>query len=459
MPDLDHLRIDGTTYDLKDSTAREKDAVQDNELNSVKSALNELPKIAETEEDNADLYISDSDGNVLSQFSNGHIQTKYFNSENVGDLSNLDTTNRTNLVEAINEVKSNTVENAPSVDLTNATSSLDISDSQGNVLVRFEEGHVKTKYFDSSEVKAEPPIQFKFSAGNLLLAYGYNNTNDAVVVFNIGRANNLFDFSAFCLIPKGACLNDYERGTLTEVWTSATDMHSPFQFLAVNNPDGYYASATDPSYTGGNHTQTIDGTVVKTASSKYVHYFSDGTPVSSGYGKCTHFEIRWANNVQAYNCVKLDGTGRTSMVEHHDMVFDGVRFEENAMLVPTEDIKMDIFEGFATVGWNSVYTKIQFIDAINRGIYSSSDGQAKSGNNAPSGMILSGDTHSLEMRIDTSLDLGKREHYSGDGGAFTESYGKAYFRLISTTVEGMVTMPKSNAFYYRGSYRFFPTVQ
>jgi hypothetical protein len=39
MPDLDHLRIDGTTYDLKDSTAREKDAVQDNELSSLKSAL------------------------------------------------------------------------------------------------------------------------------------------------------------------------------------------------------------------------------------------------------------------------------------------------------------------------------------------------------------------------------------------------------------------------------------
>lgn len=42
MPDLDHLRIDGTTYDLKDSTAREKDAVQDNELNSLKSAIDDL---------------------------------------------------------------------------------------------------------------------------------------------------------------------------------------------------------------------------------------------------------------------------------------------------------------------------------------------------------------------------------------------------------------------------------
>lgn len=42
MPDLDHLRIDGTTYDLKDSTAREKDAVQDTELSQLKSAFKNI---------------------------------------------------------------------------------------------------------------------------------------------------------------------------------------------------------------------------------------------------------------------------------------------------------------------------------------------------------------------------------------------------------------------------------
>lgn len=48
MPDLDHLRIDGTTYDLRDSTAREKNAVQDNELNSLKSAIEDISFIPST---------------------------------------------------------------------------------------------------------------------------------------------------------------------------------------------------------------------------------------------------------------------------------------------------------------------------------------------------------------------------------------------------------------------------
>lgn len=47
MPDLDQIRIDGTTYDLKDSTAREKNAVQDNELYSLKSAFDQVFKTTE----------------------------------------------------------------------------------------------------------------------------------------------------------------------------------------------------------------------------------------------------------------------------------------------------------------------------------------------------------------------------------------------------------------------------
>lgn len=39
MPDLDKIQLNGTLYDIKDTTAREKDEVQDNELTSLKSAI------------------------------------------------------------------------------------------------------------------------------------------------------------------------------------------------------------------------------------------------------------------------------------------------------------------------------------------------------------------------------------------------------------------------------------
>lgn len=394
-------------------------------LTDIEGTVDELPKMAEISEDEAELYIADDDGYVVAQFSDGHIQTKKFNSANVGSVNNTD-----------------------------STSSLDIADPNGYVVVRFENGDLKTKNFDSSKVQKTFPIQYKFSNGNLLLSFGYNSTYDAVVVLNVGRSNDLFDFSAFCLIPKWALLDDYEVSTLTQVWISGTDMHSPFQFLATNNPDGYYSSATDPGYTGGNHTQTINDTVIQTASSRYVHYFADGVPVTTGYGKCSHFEIRWANNVQAYNCVKADGTGRTSLIEYHDMVFDGIRFVEDVSIVPTEDISMKFYEGIAAVSWGTTYTKIQFVDAVNRDIYSYTSSKLTSGNNTPSGIILTGNDHSLEMRME-NIDLGKREYYTGTEGAYTSS-SKAYFRLIYASPK--VSMPEANAYYFRCSFRFFPTV-
>lgn len=153
----------------------------------LKSAIGELPKLAETEEDTADLYVADSQGNVIVQFSNGHIQTKNFN---------------------------------------------------------------------SAELK-EQGIEWKFSGNDLFISYGYNGTIDAVVVLNEGRANGLFDFAKLCSKPKGTSLAGLETADLTVIWNSSTDMHGPFQFLAVNNADGYHADATDPGFTGAITRSTI----------------------------------------------------------------------------------------------------------------------------------------------------------------------------------------------------------
>ena len=75
-------------------------------------------------ESTSDLEISDEQGNVLSQFANGHIKTKNFDSSKV-----------------------------PNIDSQESVSDLEISDEQGNVLVRFTNGHVKTKNFDSSKTR------------------------------------------------------------------------------------------------------------------------------------------------------------------------------------------------------------------------------------------------------------------------------------------------------------------
>ena len=329
-----------------------------------------------------------------------------------------------------------------------------IADKDGYVLAQFFNGHIKTKNFDSSDIK-KFPIEYKFSGSDLLIGFGYNNTQDAVIVMNAGRANGLFDFSAFKLKPKGTLLKNINVSDLIDVWASATDMHSSFQFLVTSNADGYYSSATDPSFTGGNHTVSINGNEVQSANSKYIYYFADGTPVSEGNGLCNHFEIRWANEIQAYNCVKADGTGRASLVEYHDMIFDGIRFNEEIRLVPLEEIKMYLWYGLQTMSWGVTYKNICFRDATNRGVYTSSDNNINSGNAATSGIVQWGQDHALETTIDITCDLGKRDYYSGDSGAFV-SGNKTYYRIFYNS---NATFPANSVCYLRGSYRFYPVVE
>ena len=87
---------------------------------SLLNAINGKPEITPTDANNVDLDVTDISGDVIVRLSNGHIQTKNFNSEN------------------INKVVETTV-----------GADLDITDTNGNVIARLEDGHVRTKYFES----------------------------------------------------------------------------------------------------------------------------------------------------------------------------------------------------------------------------------------------------------------------------------------------------------------------
>lgn len=96
---------------------------------TIKEDFNKSPKIAEPEETDADLYISDSNGNVLAEFADGHIKTKNFDSSNIDADGDVFT--------------------APS----DSDADADISDVNGNVLARFKDGNLYTKNFDSTLIR------------------------------------------------------------------------------------------------------------------------------------------------------------------------------------------------------------------------------------------------------------------------------------------------------------------
>lgn len=312
----------------------------------------------------------------------------------------------------------------------------------------------ETEELKEAIASQKPPVEYKFSGTDLLLGFGFSSTLDYVIVMNNGRANGLFDFAKLCTKAHGTSLENLATADLTVVWNSGTDMHSPFQFLAVNDADGYHSEATTAGFTGGNHTLDSLGTGFETASSIYVKFYADGIPVSSGNGRCSAFEIRWANDVQAYNTVKQGGGGRACLREYHDMIFDGVNFKEKITLKALEEIKMSWYDGFQCVSIGTTYDNIAFVDGSNRGTFDSSDSNIDSGNATTSGLIAWGDTHRIEMFVDTGVDLGKRTFYSGTKGAYVSSYGKGYFSIVGQTMN----VNAGDMFYLDGGYRFLPQV-
>ena len=127
---LENMRTEGaaqiSAIDAKGREVRESIPLDYSELSAdVVDLKSHTPSVVDTEETEADLYLTDSQGNVLAEFADGHIKTKNFDSENVG----------TDLI--MND---------------NSDADADITDSFGNVLVRLKNGHIKTKRFDSEDL-------------------------------------------------------------------------------------------------------------------------------------------------------------------------------------------------------------------------------------------------------------------------------------------------------------------
>lgn len=111
------------------------------QVSNLNSALNSMTPVKESDAEDVDLDISDPDGNVIVRLQDGHIKVKNFDSEDVAGLEETVTN-----IQIITN-KSPMVKNSSAVGVD-----LDVSDNAGNVIVRLQDGHIKVKNFDSSEL-------------------------------------------------------------------------------------------------------------------------------------------------------------------------------------------------------------------------------------------------------------------------------------------------------------------
>lgn len=110
----DTLSVAGSAADAK---------ATGDEINDLKSSINQAPEIKDSEKTGVDLDVSDPNGNVILRLADGHIKTKNFDSADI-DADIFADSSKTGI-------------------------DLDVADGSGYVVARFADGHVKTKNFDS----------------------------------------------------------------------------------------------------------------------------------------------------------------------------------------------------------------------------------------------------------------------------------------------------------------------
>lgn len=220
-----------------------------------------------TTAENVDLDVTDESGNVLARFAGGHVQTKEFDSAEVGDLTDLTTTEKSTLVGAINEVDAHTDANTADINQLKGQQAvkistsdandvdLDIADVSGNVLARFADGQIQTKGFDSARALSgglycgapdNNEVLFtkdEVSVGDELLiiatiaesGYGcyiniLNTSNTSITI--IGRPSN------------GAAMNIIQHYTIPENFgfAKAANAHGDMMIYAVVPADTFVAA-------------------------------------------------------------------------------------------------------------------------------------------------------------------------------------------------------------------------
>ena len=183
--DIDDLE---TAVAGKQDTLTFDDVPVQNSSNPVKSggvynALQGIPRdvnVKDTTKSGVDLDVTDSTGNVIARFSDGHFQTKKFDSRDVEVLvpeAGESDIGKALVVKEVSGGKATAYEFAKTgedsyVEVKETSKEgvdLDFTDLRGNVLLRLEDGHVQTKEFDSRDVEALVPEAVSSDVGKALI--------------------------------------------------------------------------------------------------------------------------------------------------------------------------------------------------------------------------------------------------------------------------------------------------
>lgn len=325
-------------------------------------------------------------------------------------------------------------------------------------------GVLSKKTITADNVLETRPIFYNFEDEVVDVISHYNKEYDMRYNLKKKGPNNIFDYNSFNLVPvlaSGEVSNNL-AGTALNSW-GGTDSHGPFIIYANENADGdnLNDNGSYKSYfTGGNHDYNNTGTGgdgLATGRTAVLRLYADGHEIESGSGYCNQVKLYWENYVQGYNTTKSDGTGREILRECHESVFDGYEWKEEIQLRPLEDITATVYYGIQCIGCGSFYTTCYYMGAIEAGANRAPTAlgvSSNSGSATTNKYVAFNDSHSVELEIDRTYDMGAGWMNDISYNLFSTT-SKAYFNII----RGSYTLYKDCVYGLRVFYRWKPIME
>lgn len=250
-------------------------------------------------------------------------------------------------------------------------------------------------------------------------------------------------------------LVDKQTNQETIYYKQVTDMVQPWCRLgAVQNIDGDKASSTELIFTGGWHgyTNTNSGT----PTSKTLEVISS-TVLTSTYQTITNLTITVVNNVQGYNTIKEDGSGRAILKEEVSYSFNENTISIKVKATPLEDVNLlrYYFLGFQKA-WDIKNEMLVFGDPFYYTPLTSYDTPLYGGlsDDANTNYIrFTGDNKMVSLFFNTNYTYNTTRPTW-----FYREYGKAYFQVLASfnnsVGETYTTLTTSDVLEFSGGYRF-----
>lgn len=313
----------------------------------------------------------------------------------------------------------------------------------------------------AKKYRSKVGIHLKSDESCDVFLHNYEENRDMIVQVSKKGINLLPDITRIGSVEnkEDEALVDSTGLTIRQITGGTTDYLSPSVIYAVNNLDGDFPDMISGKYTGGWHGYNNATQNVKpTARNISYKVFCDEKTVSldeKTRGDSCIIDI--VNRVQASNTEKSDGNGREVIEQHFRLLIDkDFTIQVDGEITALEDVHYQLYFGVSLL--HTMPENVFFVGSrVNRSGQNISTVNY-SGDKFCTFIKQVGENDTLEMGIDTTVDLGT-QYANLERNSFIMSSSKSYAVLINCdgNDSNRLSLKKGEKVFWKGYYKCYPT--